>query len=104
MSAETTPVNVTILDKEYLVTCDDSERESLHAAVEYLNAKMRELRQSGKVIGTERIAVMTALNIAHDYLEYKDRSEDYTVKVDSSIRRLQSKIDDALTKGKQFEI
>jgi cell division protein ZapA (FtsZ GTPase activity inhibitor) len=47
---------------------------------------------------------MTALNIAHDYLECKDRSEDYTVKVDSSIRRLQSKIDDALTKGKQFEI
>ncbi|MCI0401449.1 MAG: cell division protein ZapA [Gammaproteobacteria bacterium] len=104
MSADMSPVNVTILDKEYLVTCEDNERESLYAAVEFLNAKMRELRQSGKVIGTERIAVMTALNLAHDFLGYKEQSEDYTVKVDASIRRLRSKIDDALTKGKQLEI
>ena len=65
---------------------------------------MREVKASGKVIGSERIAVMAALHIAHDLLQYKDRNESYTTSVDNLIRRLQNKIDDALVKGKQMEI
>lgn len=98
------PINVTLLDKEYLIACSDEERDILHRAIELLNLKMREVKASGKVIGSERIAVMAALHIAHELLQYKDRNESYTTSVDNLIRRLQSKIDDALVKGKQMEI
>lgn len=98
------PLNVTILDKEYLIGCTDEERDILHRAIEYLNKKMREVKASGKVIGSERIAVMAALHITHELLQYKERNESYTSSVDNLIRRLQSKIDDALVKGKQMEI
>ncbi|OGT81393.1 MAG: hypothetical protein A3I13_05835 [Gammaproteobacteria bacterium RIFCSPLOWO2_02_FULL_47_50] len=98
------PINVTLLDKEYLIACSEEERDILHRAIEFLNQKMREVKSSGKVIGSERIAVMAALHIAHELLQYKDRNESYTSNVDSLIRRLQSKIDDALVKGKQIEI
>jgi len=98
------PVSFTILDKEYLISCNEQEREALHRAIELLNRKMREVKTSGKVIGSERIAVMAALHIAHELLEYKQRNESYTSNIDSLIRRLQSKIDDALVKGKQMEI
>jgi len=98
------PINVTLLDKEYLIACSDEERDILHRAIELINQKMREVKASGKVIGSERIAVMAALHIAHELLQYKDRNESYTSSVDNLIRRLQSKIDDALVKGKQMEI
>ncbi|HKK15487.1 MAG TPA: cell division protein ZapA [Gammaproteobacteria bacterium] len=104
MSETSKPVNVTILDKEYLISCTDEERELLHRAIELLNLKVREVKASGNVIGSERIAVMAALHIAHDLLQYKDRNESYTSNIDSLIRRLQNKIDDALVKGKQMEI
>ena len=104
MSVNSKPVNVTILDKEYLISCTDEERDLLHRAIELINVKMRDIKASGNVIGSERIAVMTALHIAHDLLQYKDRNESYTTSVDSLIRRLQNKIDDALVQGKQMEI
>ena len=104
MSSNPKPINVTLLDKEYLIACTDEERDLLLRAIELLNAKMREVKASGKVIGSERIAVMAALHIAHDLLQYKDRNESYTSSVDNLIRRLQNKIDDALVKGKQMEI
>ena len=98
------PVSVTILDKEYLISCEDSEREQLHTAVTFLNMKMKEVKDSGKVIGAERIAVMTALNIAHDLLAYKRQNADYTNSIDKTIQRLRNKLDEALTNGKQLEI
>ena len=103
-TAASKPVSFTILDKEYLISCNEQERDALHRAIELLNRKMREVKTSGKVIGSERIAVMAALHIAHELLEYKQRNESYTSNVDSLIRRLQNKIDDALVKGKQMEI
>ena len=104
MTNNTKPLNVTILDKEYLIACNDDERDVLHRAIELINVKMRDIKATGKVIGSERIAVMAALHLAHELLEYKDRNENYTNSVDKLIRRLQNKIDDALVKGKQIEI
>ena len=98
------PVTVNILDKQYLISCDDNEREQLHTAVTFLNTKMLDMKNSGKVIGSERIAVMTALNLAHELLAYKRENDDYTSSVDTTIQRLQSKIDEALIKGKQLEM
>ena len=69
MSAK--PVSFTILDKEYLINVSDEDRDGLNRAIDLLDKKMREVKSSGKVIGTERIAVMAALHIAHELMEYK---------------------------------
>lgn len=104
MNAASKPVSFTILDKEYLITCNEEEQAVLHRAIELLNKKMRDVKTSGKVIGTERIAVLAALHIAHEFLNYKEQNESYTSNIDNLIRRLQNKIDDALVQGKQMEI
>ena len=62
------PINISILDKEYKIACPSGEQSALLASAEYLDRKMREVRDSGSIIGSERIAVITALNIAHDLL------------------------------------
>lgn len=62
------PVKVQILDKEYLVACPDEERAGLLQSATYLSQKMREIRDKGKVVGVDRIAVMAALNITHELL------------------------------------
>ncbi len=98
------PVTVSILEKEYLISCDENEREQLHTAVTFLNTKMLDMKNSGRVIGSERIAVMTALNLAHELLAYKRENDDYTSSVDNTIQRLQSNIEEALIKGRHFEM
>ncbi|MDX1597288.1 MAG: cell division protein ZapA [Marinobacter sp.] len=70
-----TTVEVKILDKEYLVACPEEAREALIQSAHHLDSKMREIRSSGKVFGTERIAVMAALNITHDLLERDTMSD-----------------------------
>ena len=102
--SEVKPASVTILEKEYLIACTDEERELLNDAASLLNDKMQEVKISGKVIGSERIAVLAALNIAHEMLAYKKESEVYTSDVDGLVRRLQNKIDNALMKGSQIGV
>ena len=64
-------LDVSILGREYRVACKESEREELLLAVQFLDRRMREIRDGGKVVGSERIAVMAALNIAHELLRAK---------------------------------
>jgi cell division protein ZapA len=64
-------VEVNLLGRSYRVACAEGERESLMQAVAYLDAKMNEIRKAGKVMGAERIAVMAALNVAHELLSTK---------------------------------
>jgi cell division protein ZapA len=61
-------VEVTIMGRTFKVACSNAEEPALMAAVNYLNSKMREIRDNGKVLGTERIAMMAGLNIAHELL------------------------------------
>jgi cell division protein ZapA len=64
-------VSVKILDKEYFVGCPPEERNALLESAEYLNKQMRDIRDTGKVMGSERIAVMAALNIANEMLQLR---------------------------------
>jgi cell division protein ZapA len=64
-------IDVTILDRQYRVACPDDERESLMASVAYLDQKMRDIKETGKIAGADRIAVMAALNITHELLSAK---------------------------------
>ncbi|HEX7045435.1 MAG TPA: cell division protein ZapA [Burkholderiales bacterium] len=88
-------VPVVIMGKEFRVACPEHQRESLIAAAAYLDRKLREVQSTGKVIGTERAAIMAALNISHELLELRQNgglSENATQKV----RLLRNKIDAAL--------
>jgi cell division protein ZapA len=98
------PMRIHIMDKEYLVACPDNEREALFASAELLTEKMKEIRDTGKVVGADRIAVMAALNMAHELLEQKYNREEYQLTVSNRIRALQDKIDVALNSGNQLEL
>jgi cell division protein ZapA len=97
--SEVKPITVTIFDKDYVVGCKENEREALFASVQFLNKKMVEQRDNGKVIGAERIAVMSALNIAHEYLEYRRNNESIVSDVGASVSRMQGKISQVLSRS-----
>ena len=104
MSKESTPINVTIMDKEFLISCPEDEEVSLRSSAQYLDKKMREIRDSGKVVGLDRIAVMVALNITHDLLTNKDINSDINQTVSNRVKNIQEKVEFALHKGKQMEL
>jgi len=98
------PVTIRILDKEYQIACSEGERHSLLDSARYLDERMKEIRATGKVIGSERVAVMAALNITHDLLQNRFQSLN-NVAVDSTkIKNLQEKVESALTRCKQLEL
>lgn len=68
MSVDPKALQINVMGREFRVACPESEQKELLEAVEYLNRKMNEIRDDGKVIGVERIAIMAALNIAHELL------------------------------------
>jgi cell division protein ZapA len=69
--SEAKSLQITIMGRDFRVACPEDEQAGLLEAVDYLNKKMLEIREGGKVIGLERIAVMAALNIAHELLTTK---------------------------------
>ena len=71
MSEAAKTVEVELLGRTYRVACEENEREALMQAVAYLDGKMNDIRRAGKVMGAERIAVMAALNVAHELLRVK---------------------------------
>ncbi|MDD5390331.1 MAG: cell division protein ZapA [Gallionellaceae bacterium] len=96
MSSQTNvSLDVAIMGREFRVACPEDERESLLQAVSYLDRKMREIRDHGKVIGLERIAIMAALNITHDYLAAKPINPDEQLHREQ-IGRLTGLLDQAL--------
>lgn len=104
MNSHAKPMRVHILDKEYLVACSDNERDALFASAEFLTERMKEIRDAGKIVGADRIAVMAALNLAHDLLQNKSGKSDYQHDISKRIRALQDKIDVALNNGNQLEL
>lgn len=71
MSAEPKGLQINIMGRDFRVACPEEDQKGLLEAVEYLNQKMQEIKGGGKVIGLERIAIMAALNIAHEFLSTK---------------------------------
>jgi cell division protein ZapA len=71
MSADPKGLQISIMGREFRVACQENEQKGLLEAVDYLNRKMLEIRDHGKVIGIERIAIMAALNITHEFLSTK---------------------------------
>ena len=97
-------VSVRIMEKEYVVACPYEERSALLDAAEFLNGRMREIRDSGKVVGHDRIAVMAALNLAHEFLKGRDRESKLDSGVGHRVRALRERVESALEKGQQLEL
>lgn len=104
MRKEPTQVRIHILDKEYLVACPESQREELMESASMLDGKMRKIRDSGKVIGAERIAVMAALNIAHELVQFQGEERGYDQALSARLRMLEKKIATVLDQDRQLKL
>jgi cell division protein ZapA len=105
MSADAAqPVSVQILDKEYLIACPPEEREDLQKAANLLAARMKEIRASGKVIGTERSLVMAALNMANDLAKLQARDERRGAELGTRVKQMRERVERALVQGQQLEL
>lgn len=97
-------VSIKIMGKEYLVACPEDGRRELESSAKYLDKKMREIRDTGKVLGTDRIAVMAALNIAHELLHENGGEISISPDVEGRIKGIQEKIEEALFQNRQLEL
>lgn len=90
------------MGKEFMVACPEEEKTSLVAAAKYLDHKMKDIHNSGKVLGAERCAIMAALNIANELLQYQN--EGVPADMGNKIKALQAKIDNALRDSAQLSL
>ena len=100
--AEPARVSVRILEKEYYIACGPEERTALLDSAEFLNGRMKEIRDSGKIVGLERIAVMAALNLAHEFLKGRDRETKLDSGVGHRVRALRERVESALERGSSW--
>ncbi len=103
MSDTYAQVSVRILDKEYQVACPPSERTDLLDSAEVLNEKMREIRDSGRVVGLDRIAVMAALNMANDLLHAQARDKLLEGDISDRLKHISDRVESVLGESKQLD-
>ncbi len=99
-----TPITVQILDKEYRIACPEGEEDALRESANFLNKRILEVRETGKVIGPDRITVMAALNLAHEFLSERSEHEIYTSNINNRVRTLHERIDSAIRSSNQLEL
>ncbi len=97
-------VTVKILDKDYQVACPEEQEADLTTSAKYLDKQMRKIRDTGKVIGVERIAVMAALNICYELLQASQGGGAAGKPNADAMQRLNHKLDEALYDLRQMEI
>ena len=103
MSDRMVRVSVRILEKEYQVACLPEERSELLDSAEFLNGKMRDIRDAGNIVGLDRIAVMAALNLAHELLR-RNRSDAVESEVSERVRLMRERVESALSRGQQLPL
>lgn len=102
MSSEVKALDVSIMGREFRVACPEDEQKELLASVDYLDKKMREIRDAGKVIGIERIAIMAALNIAHELLTTRIGGGVDVSTIKSRIGSMQAQLEKALSEQNEL--
>jgi cell division protein ZapA len=95
-------LEVNILGRSYKIACEDGERDALMQAVAYIDGKMGEIKKAGKVSGTDRIAVMAALNIAHELLSMRLGGGFDLGQAKRRIAMIEAQLDDALAKQEKL--
>ena len=95
-------VTVSILDKDYQVSCKPDEVSALQQSARYLDKKMREIKSGSSILGLDRIAMMAALNIANDYLSENQKTESLVASQAREMAFLTGKLDQALVRLKSI--
>ena len=95
--SEAKSLQITIMGRDFRVACPEHEQAGLLEAVDYLNKKMLEIREGGKVIGLERIAIMAALNIAHELLTTKVGGAFDIGEIKRRMNRMETMIDQTMS-------
>lgn len=95
------PISVRILDREYLIACPPDERDGLVAAAAYLDGKLRALRESHRGGGLERIAILAALNIAHELLDSRQQHERQDSQLAQHLQALKARLEAGLAPSLQ---
>jgi cell division protein ZapA len=96
MNAESKGLQINIMGREFRVACPEEEQKSLLEAVDYLNRKMQDIRSGGKVVGLERIAIMAALNVAHELLSMKVGGGFDMADIKRKMNRMENVLDQAM--------
>lgn len=104
MSTPLETLHVTILDRDYGVSCPAEEVDDLKTSAKLLDERMRDIRKSGKIVGIERIAVMAALNIAHELIKSRAELNSYDKITEKHLSRLNDKIERALASARQLDL
>ena len=99
MSKNTIPVSVHVMGKEYKISCPEGEHNSLLASAKHVDQSMKKIREGGKALGVERIAVMAAINIANEMLNNSGSIGDNDA-ISAQIDTLQNSLDESLKKLK----
>jgi cell division protein ZapA len=93
------PVSIRILDREYTVGCEPGERDSLQAAAKLLDAKMREVRGGNRVAALDRVAVLAALNLAHELQQLRDEGARQQREMNRTLGEVNRRLDDLFEPG-----
>jgi cell division protein ZapA len=101
---EPAQVTVRILEKEYFISCPQDERAALLDSAEYLNKKMREVRDTGKVVGADRIAVIAALNMANELLRLRKQDNEIQGAVSGRVKNMHERVENALQRTRLLDL
>jgi cell division protein ZapA len=102
MSRDSKGIDINILGREFRVACPEEAQETLLSAASYLDKKMREIRDQGKVIGVERIAVMAALNMAYELLSTRVDGSFDIAEIKRRINSMEALMDETLAEQNQL--
>lgn len=97
-------LHVTILDRDYGVSCPPNEVTDLKSSARMLDERMRDIRRSGKIVGMDRIAVMAALNIAHELIKAQSELANYDRITEKQLSKLNDKIERAIAAARQLDL
>ncbi len=98
------PVNVSILGKDYQIACPEEEKNSLVASAQMLHNNMEQIRSTGKVVGLDRIAVMAALNLAHDLISLQNDEGNDSDEINKRIFQMKDRVSAFLEEERQLDL
>ncbi len=103
MKEEPIAVNVRVLDKEYRIACKPEEQDGLLSSARLLDRRMREIHQSGRVVGSDRIAVLAALNVTYELLQQRDQLQRASGSALQRIQGLDQRVERMISANKHLD-
>lgn len=100
MSTQANTLSVNILDKEYRIACPTDAESDLLESAHFVDQQMRDIRNSGRVLSIDKIAVMAALNIAHELIKEQKKNQGVQATVDKQVQLVQDKLRSAITRNR----